>query len=75
MMNNLRWHLGKTLKRSVEETGRSPHLEEYLVAAWLQAQEDGKSLEDMVHVLIAISDFEGEVKKLDKAKTIRDLGF
>ena len=75
-MNNLAWYAGVNLKRFVEASGRTPTVEHYLVAAWLLAQEQGLTLDDVEQKLILAGNFEAETKKIaDKAKTIRELGF
>ena len=72
-MNNLAWQAGKNLKRSVEGSGRAANLNQWIVALWLVAQEEGISLDEIVIKLIATSDF--APGPIDKERIKRELGF
>jgi len=76
MMDALIYYAGMLLKRAVEATGRTPTARHYLVAAWLQAQEESVDLEKMVQTLILLKDYEHPSKEpLDKNKVLRELGY
>jgi len=72
-MDNLQWHGGIMLNRKLEQSGRPPTLSHLAVALWLKAQAEGKSLEDVVQMLIEASTYDAAVNKVDKDARIRQL--
>jgi len=72
-MDNLTYHGGLLLKRKMESSGRTPTIEQVLVAAWLMAQEQEIDLERLVHILIQASDYDAIASKLDRDARIRQL--
>ena len=72
-MDNLQWHGGIMFKRRFEQSGRPPTLSHLAVALWLTAQEEGKTLEEIVQVLIEASTYDAAANKLDKDARIRQL--
>jgi hypothetical protein len=75
-MDSLNWYQGKRLKEFIEHgTNGQVNLTHLAVAAILAAREQGKTLDDIVHWLILANHFNVETSKLDKAATIRELGF
>ena len=74
-MDNLTWYKGKRLKTALEGMGHQLDLPRLAVVMILAAREQGLSLEEIVQELILANDFDAAVNKLDKSKTIRELGF
>lgn len=72
-MNSMDFYMGKSIKRSVEDTGRKPNTRHWLVAAVLQANQEHVTLDDMIKMLNEINTYVPE--KFDSEKAIRDLGF
>jgi hypothetical protein len=72
-MNNLAWVAGINLKRFIEISGRQPTLLHYAVLLWLKAQEEGKTLDEVVHQLILASTF--EKSKVDVKARLKELGY
>ena len=72
-MDSLTYHGGLMLKRTLEASGRPPTVNDLLVAVFLMAQEQGKSLEELVQVLIEVSVYETTANKLDQDARIRQL--
>jgi len=74
-MDNLTYHAGLMLKRSVEASGRQPTVEHYLVAAVLSAQEKGGDVDfdQMCEVLIDAANYDLKANRMDKNETIRQL--
>lgn len=71
-MNSMEWYVGKAIKRSVEET-REPRVMHWLVAAVLQANEDGVTFEEMIRMLNEINDFQLEPRSNEV--NLKELGF
>ena len=74
-MDNLTWYKGKRLRERIDDTMGGLTTEHLAVVMILAARDSNKSLEDIVRELILANDFDAAVNKLDKSKTIRELGF
>ena len=74
-MDSLIWYKGKRLRERIDETMGGLTTEHLAVVMTLAARDSNKSLEDIVRELILAHDFDTATTKLDKAKTIRELGF
>lgn len=72
-MDSLTWHKGQALKRALEMTGRDPSVDEFAVALWIKAREQGLTLEEIVHSLIGASTF--NPPKVDRGRNLKELGF
>ena len=74
-MDSLMYHAGLLLKRAVEQTGRTPTVEHYLVAAMLLAQENGGDvdIEQMYETLADVANYDAAAHKLDREARIRQL--
>jgi hypothetical protein len=74
-MNNVTWYQGQLLKRNLTETRPDYGVPQLAVAMILLAREQGLTLEEIVQQLILANEFDVATTKLDRAKTISELGY
>lgn len=74
-MDSLDWYKGKRLRDHIDNTMSNLTITHLAVVMILAARDQNKTLEEIVQELILANDYDAATTKLDKDKTIRDLGF
>jgi len=75
-MDNLQWAKGKRLKDFIEHSSHDEiALSDLAVVLALVSREQNISMDDVVQQLSLAFNFEYVVMKIDKAKTLKELGF
>ena len=72
-MDSLDYYRGKEIVRVVEGSGRRPTTLHYLIAAFMLANDETWTIEQMVKMLYEINAFQPE--PINKAKTMQELGY
>ena len=73
-MDSLDWYKGKRLRDHIDNTMSNLTITHLAVVMILAARDQNKTLEEIVQELILANDYDAATTKLDKDKTIRDLG-